>query len=114
MSPGWQSKAVQTASSVEKRIAFAFPFFNTEILAIVMPTFSASSVTLIFRLASMTSMLIMIAMGGSGYTVRSFSDLMSTAFCNTRSNIAAAAAMTMEPKVMRTPMNTPPARSSLS
>jgi hypothetical protein len=28
----------------------------------VMPTFSASSVTLIFRLANMTSMLMMIAM----------------------------------------------------
>ena len=43
-------------------MAFAFPFFKTEILAIVMPTFSASSVTLIFRLASITSILIMIAM----------------------------------------------------
>src|SRR5262249_29661695 len=61
-SPGWHSSALQTASSVENRIALAFPFFNTEMLAIVMPTFSASSVTLIFRLASMTSMLMMIAM----------------------------------------------------
>src|SRR4051794_21725304 len=50
------------ASKVENRIAFAFPFFNTEILAIVMPTLSASAVTLIFRRASMTSMLMMIAM----------------------------------------------------
>jgi hypothetical protein len=33
-----------------------------EMLAIVMPTFSVSSVTLIFRFANMTSMLIMIAM----------------------------------------------------
>jgi hypothetical protein len=33
-----------------------------EMLAIVMPTFSASSVTLIFRFANMTSILMMIAM----------------------------------------------------
>jgi hypothetical protein len=46
---------------VDSRIAFALPFFKTEILAIVMPTFSASSVTLIFRFANMTSMLMMIA-----------------------------------------------------
>src|SRR5689334_14112844 len=36
------------------------------------------------------------------------------AFCKIRSNIAAALAMTTEPKVMRAPMKTPPARSSLS
>ena len=62
ISPGWQSNALQTASMVDNRIALTFPFFNTEILAIVMPTRSASSVTLIFRRASMTSMLMMIAM----------------------------------------------------
>jgi len=62
MSPGWQSKALQIASRVEKRIAFAFPFFNIEMLAIVIPTFSDNSVTLIFLLANITSMLIMIAM----------------------------------------------------
>src|SRR6266536_419700 len=61
ISPGWHSKALQTASSVDSRIAFTLPFFNTEILAIVMPTFSASSVTLIFRFANMTSMLMMMA-----------------------------------------------------
>jgi hypothetical protein len=61
-SPGWHFSALQTASNVENRIALAFPFFKTEMLAIVMPTFSASSVTLIFRLASMTSMLMMMAM----------------------------------------------------
>ena len=61
MSPGWQSKALQIASKVEKRIALAFSFFNMERLAIVIPTLSESSVTLIFRLASITSMLIMIA-----------------------------------------------------
>jgi len=53
---------LQIASKVDSRIALALPFFNTEMLAIVMPTFSASSVTLIFRFANMTSMLMMIAM----------------------------------------------------
>jgi hypothetical protein len=61
MSPGWQSKALQIASKVEKRIAFALSFFNIERLAIVIPTLSESSVTLIFRLASITSMFIIIA-----------------------------------------------------
>jgi hypothetical protein len=62
MSPGWHSSALQSDSKVENRIALAFPFFKTEILAIVMPTFSASWVTVILRFASMTSMLIVIAM----------------------------------------------------
>jgi hypothetical protein len=62
ISPGWQSSALQTASRVDSRIAFTLPFFKTEMLAIVMPTFSESSVTLIFRFANMTSMLMMIAM----------------------------------------------------
>jgi hypothetical protein len=62
MSPGWHSRALQIASKVESRIALALPFFKMEMLAIVMPTRSASSVTLIFRFANMTSMLMMIAM----------------------------------------------------
>src|SRR3990167_10900328 len=49
------------AANVENRIARAFPFFNMETLAIVIPTFSVSCVTLIFRLASITSMLMIIA-----------------------------------------------------
>lgn len=60
-SPGWQSNALQIASRVESRIARAFPFFRIEIFAIVIPTFSVSSVTLIFRFASITSMLMIIA-----------------------------------------------------
>jgi hypothetical protein len=47
-------------------MALALPFFKTEMLAIVMPTFSASSVTLIFRLANITSMLMMTAMALNG------------------------------------------------
>ena len=50
------------ASRVERRRALALPFFKIEMLAIVIPTPSASSVTLILRFASMTSMLIMIGM----------------------------------------------------
>lgn len=61
MSPGWQSKALQIASNVDKRTAFAFPFFRIDRLAMVIPTFSDNSVTLIFRFASMTSILMMIA-----------------------------------------------------
>ena len=57
------------ASRVEKRIAFALPFFKTEILAIVMPTLSASSVTLIFRLANITSMLMTMAIPLDGEIV---------------------------------------------
>ena len=49
------------ASSVDSRMAFAFPFFSIERFANVMPTFSESSVTLIFHFASITSMLITMA-----------------------------------------------------
>jgi hypothetical protein len=66
-SPGWHSNALQIASKVDSRTALALPFFKMEMLAIVMPTLSASSVTLIFRFANMTSMLIMIAMPVSLY-----------------------------------------------
>ena len=104
-------RALQIASSVDSRIALAFPFFKTEMLAIVMPTFSASSVTLIFRFASITSILIMIAML-VGYTVRSFSDFRSTALCNVFSNTAVAVAMTTEMKIRKSPIMTPPAMSS--
>jgi len=67
ISPGWHSSALQIASRVDSRIAFTLPFFKTEMFAIVMPTFSESSVTLIFRFANMTSMLMMIAMLVSSY-----------------------------------------------
>jgi hypothetical protein len=61
MSPGWQSKALQIASKVENRIALALPFLSMEMLAIVIPTFSVSSVTLIFLLANITSIFMIIA-----------------------------------------------------
>src|SRR5262245_16486449 len=61
MSPGWHSRARQIPSRVEKRMALALPFFRMERLAIVMPTRSASSETRIFRLASITSMLTIVA-----------------------------------------------------
>ena len=43
-------------------VALALPFFRIEMLAIVIPTLSDSSVTLIFRFANMTSILMMMAM----------------------------------------------------
>jgi hypothetical protein len=61
MSPGWQSKALQMDSKVENLIALALPFFNIDRFAIVMPTFSVSSVTLIFLFANITSIFIIIA-----------------------------------------------------
>src|SRR3989338_11495147 len=110
ISPGWHSSALQIASKVDSRIAFALLFFNTEILAIVIPTFSASSVTLIFLLASITSMLIIIAI--YFYTVKSFSDFISTAFCKSFSKTAATVAITIEIKVVTILTAIKPAGSS--
>ena len=62
ISPGWQSKASQMASNVENLIALAFPVLRMERLAVVIPTFSASSLLFISRLASIMSKLIKIAM----------------------------------------------------
>lgn len=61
MSPGWQSRASQSFARVDIFIAFALPFFSTEMLGRVIPTRSESSVTLIFRFASITSMFIIIS-----------------------------------------------------
>ena len=49
MSAGWQSRAVQIALRVLKRMALALPVLRIERFAIVMPTRSESSVMLIFR-----------------------------------------------------------------
>jgi hypothetical protein len=49
MSPGWHESASQIASSVEKRIARALPVLRIDRLASVMPTRSASSVSVIRR-----------------------------------------------------------------
>ena len=46
------------------------------------------------------------------YTVNSFSDFIATAFCKTRSNTAAAVAMTTETKVAKIPIAIKPAGSS--
>ena len=50
------------AARVDRRIALALPFFSMEILAMVIPTLSESSVTLIFLFASITSMLMTMGM----------------------------------------------------
>ncbi len=55
ISPGWQLSSLQSAPSVEKRIALALPVFKTDRLAIVIPMRSESSVSDILRLAIITS-----------------------------------------------------------
>ena len=101
------------AAKVENRIAFAFPFFKMEILAIVIPTFSVSSVTLIFLFASMTSRWMIIAIVFI-QTVRSFSAFMSIAFRRSFSKTAAKTQVTSGAKIKTRPIITAPGASSLS
>jgi hypothetical protein len=61
-----------------------------------------SSVTLILRLASITSRFTLIAIIAP-YTVKSFSDFMSTAFWRSLSKIAKPVAMTIEANVAKIP-----------
>src|SRR3954465_4802078 len=61
MSPGWQESAPQIALSVEKRIARALPVLRIERLASVIPTRSASSVSVIRRSWSTSSSVTAIA-----------------------------------------------------
>ena len=70
ISPGWQSSALQIASKVLKRIAFAFPVFRIERFDNVRSTLSESSFSEIFRFAIITSKFTII---GMAYTVKSFS-----------------------------------------
>ena len=60
ISPGVQSNALQIASRVTNLIAFAFPVFNIERFAVVMPTILDNSFNEIFRLAIMTSKFTII------------------------------------------------------
>lgn len=62
MSPGWQSSSRQMASSVEKRMALAFPVFRMERLAGVRSMRSASVPRGIFRLAIITSRFTIMGM----------------------------------------------------
>jgi len=62
ISPGWQFKTLQMASSVLKRMAFALPVFKMDKLDKVKSTFSDSSFNDIFRLAIMTSRFTTIGM----------------------------------------------------
>src|SRR5690606_37811290 len=111
ISPGWQSNALQIASKVEKRIAFALPFFNIEIFAIVLPTFSESSVTLIFRFANITSRFTIMAII-SPQTVKSFSVFISTASCNSLCKRAAKTAIRNDAKTTTIPITMIPGASS--
>src|SRR5450755_1221042 len=61
MSPGWHESASQIASSVEKRMARALPVLRIDKLASVIPTRSASSVSVIRRSWSRSSSLTAIA-----------------------------------------------------
>src|SRR5207248_3434252 len=69
MSPGWHESASQIASSVEKRIARALPVLRIERLASVIPTRSASSVSVIRRSWSTSSSLTAIAMSHHSFEV---------------------------------------------
>ena len=60
ISPGWQFKALQIASKVLNRIAFAFPVFRIERLDNVRSTLSESSFRETFRFAIITSKFTMI------------------------------------------------------
>lgn len=58
-SPGWQSSTAQIASSMDIRTARALPFLIIEMLAIVVPSLSEGSATLVILMANMTSKLLM-------------------------------------------------------
>src|SRR5262249_46485888 len=69
MSPGWHESASQIASSVEKRTARALPVLRIERFASVIPTRSASSVSVIRRAWSRSSSLTAIAMSDGPFEV---------------------------------------------
>jgi hypothetical protein len=88
MSPGWQSSWRQIAFNVEKRTAFAFPVFNIDKLALVMPTLSESSLSDIFRFAIITSKFTIIAnVFPPFYIVRSFSAFKRMALSKTAASV---------------------------
>ncbi len=74
ISAGWQSNALQIASRVLNRTAFAFHVFKMERLDNVISTFSESSFNDILRLAIITSKFTIM---GMSYMVKSFSDWIS-------------------------------------
>src|SRR5205823_6795348 len=69
MSPGWHESASQIASSVEKRTARALPVLRMERFASVIPTRSASSVSVIRRSWSRSSSLTAIAISHCPFEV---------------------------------------------
>ncbi len=66
MSPGWQFKCLQMASSVEKRMALALPVLRMDRFCGVMSTPSARSFKRILRWASTTSKLTMMGISKEG------------------------------------------------
>src|SRR5262245_40996256 len=69
MSAGWHPRAPQSASSVEHRIARAVPVLRIDRLASVIPTSSASSVSVIRRSCSTSSSLTAIATSHRAFEV---------------------------------------------
>lgn len=61
ISPGWHSRALHRASIVDILMAFALPVLSMDRFWGVIPTLAASSPEDIFLLASITSILITIA-----------------------------------------------------
>src|ERR1035437_1255373 len=66
ISPGWQLRCLQMASSVEKRMALALPVLRTERFCGVMSTPSARSFSRILRWARTTSRLTMMGINLNG------------------------------------------------
>src|SRR3954466_16045734 len=69
MSPGWHESASHIASSVEKRIARALPVLRIERFASVIPTRSASSVSVIRRSWSISSSFTAMAISNRPFEV---------------------------------------------
>lgn len=61
-SPGWQSRQLQTASSVEKRIDFTLLVFKRDIFVMVIPTLLAKVFNGTLRSAMISSSFMTIAM----------------------------------------------------
>ena len=62
MSPGWQARTRQIASSVVNRMARAFPVLRMDRFGTLTPTAADKSLSFILRRASMTSRFTMMAM----------------------------------------------------
>ena len=79
--PGWQSRHRQMASRVVRRMALALPVLRMDRFCWVMPMPLASSFDFIFRLTSIRSRFMTIAIGGAPFSLygqRLFFSLFTT------------------------------------